>query len=128
MSNDDGFLIIVKKFLEEGTFRDLSQLPPSEKANFDRAAQVLCEREFLIDAARVWQMTNNTEKLKLLAEECLKQKKLEPALVSFNALRDKEGLERTGYAFLQIPEVHNALRAFEAADDTMMVSFLKANF
>lgn len=126
MSNS-GYNLIVNTILE-GKSIDLSKLPEDQKRNFDLAADDLFERGFFLESAKVFNMTQNKVRLKDVAEHCLKEKKLEIAFFAFDALADIEGLNKTGEAFLKVPDVKKALLCFESADNGMMVSFIKENF
>ncbi len=123
----EGFDLVVNKILE-GKPIDLSVLPESQRKNFDISAQELFSRGFYLEAAKVFAMTKNEGKLLEVAQHCLKERKLEVAYYAFNALRNKEGLNRTGEAFLQVPDVSGALSCFEAAQNEMMSSFIRINF
>ena len=125
--SEKGYSLIVNSILE-GKSIDLSMLPPDQRKNFDLAGDDLVERGFFLEAAKVFNMTQNLEKLKFVAEFCLKEKKLEIAFFAFNALNEKEGLDKTGEAFLQVPDVKKALLCFESAENDMMVSFIRENF
>ncbi len=122
-----GYDLVVQALLENAPV-DLSNLPSDQRKNFDDSAEDLRERNFYLEAAKIFSMTGNREKLLDLGRDCLKNKNLGVAFFAFNAAKEKGGLNKTGEEFLKVPDVKAALSCFEAAENVMMVSFLKENF
>ena len=123
-----GYDLLVRAILEDKTTIDMSTLPEDQKKQFDEAAKDLRDRGFFLDAAKIFSMTKNKEQLVMLAKYCLKEKNLAVAFFAFDAVKEREGLNATGEAYLQVPEVESALKCFEAAGNGMMVQFIRENF
>ena len=63
-----------------------------------------------------------------LGEKCFGEKQLPLAMRAFELIGDSEKLNKVGEEFMRIGLLANALKAFEAADNKMMVQFIKENF
>ena len=70
----------------------------------------------------------NKSKLLSLGERCFAEKQFHLALRAFELIRDLDKLNKLGEELMKIGLLANALRAFEAAENKMMVQFIKENF
>ena len=79
-------------------------------------------------AIEVFSVLENKSKLLNLGDRCFNEKQLPYAMKAYEVIQDTERLDRVGYEFMKIGLLSNALRAFEAANNKMMVQFIKENF
>ena len=60
--------------------------------------------------------------------KCLNEKQYQFALRAYDLIKDSDKLNKVGEEFMKIGLLSNALKAFEAASNKMMVDFIKENF
>ncbi|MEK6955972.1 MAG: hypothetical protein AABW52_04905, partial [Nanoarchaeota archaeon] len=79
-------------------------------------------------AIEVFSALDNKAKLLSIGEKCFAQKDYIHAARAYELGEDLEKLNRVGEEFMKIGLLANALRAYQAAKNEMMVQFIKENF
>ncbi len=100
-------------------------------ADQDRLNKVgdYCLEKGKIDfAIEVYAALENKTKLNALGDKCFGEKNYMYAHKAYAMVQEKDKLNRVGEEFMKMGLLANALRSFEAADNQMMVQFIKENF
>ena len=121
---------IVEKILKEGINSvNLSMLDEgARKMILGYAAEKLYKQSKFVEAIDIMAKANDIEKLKKLGDLFLSESKTELATLCFIPAKDKERLNNVAVLCIQLKNYKLAAKAYEAADNKQMASFLQQNF
>ena len=121
---------IVEKIMKEGINSvNLSMLDESsrKKILIDVSEKLYRKGDF-IDAIKVITMTNDIEKLEKLGDLFISENRIELATLCFIQTKDKQKLNNAALLCIQSKNYKLAAKAYEAADNKQMSSFIQQNF
>ena len=121
---------IVEKILKEGINSvNLSMLDESaRKRILGDVAEKLYRQGRFTEAIDIMAKANDIEKLTKLGDLFLSENKTELATLCFIPTKDKQRLNNTAVLCIQSGNYKLAAKAYEAADNRQMASFIKQNF
>ena len=121
---------IVEKILKEGINSvNISMFDKETKKRFlGEAGEILYKQGKSVEAIEVMTKAEDNEKLRKLGEIFLSEFKPELAALCFIPTKDKEKLNHIATLCIELKNYNLAEKAFEAADNENMVSFVKGNF
>lgn len=121
---------IVEKILKEGINSvNLSMLDESaRKRILSDVSEKLCKQNKFIEAIEIMEKANDFEKLLATGDMFLKERKIELATLCFIPTKDKEKLNNAAVLCIQAKNYKLASKAYEAADNKQMASFILENF
>ena len=121
---------IVEKILKEGIASvNLSMLDESaRKKILGDVAEKLYKQNKFIEAIEIMAKANDTEKLAKLGDLFLSENKVEFATLCFIPTRDRQKLNDAAVKCIQLKNYKLAAKAYEAADNRQMASFIMRNF
>ena len=121
---------IVEKILKEGISSvNLSMLDESaRKKILGDVAEKLYKQNKFIEAIEIMAKANDTEKLAKLGDLFLSENKVEFATLCFIPTRDRQKLNDAAVKCIQLKNYKLAAKAYEAADNRQMASFIMRNF
>ena len=86
------------------------------------------EYKKFIEAIEIMASANQMEKLAKLGDSFLSEKKIELATLCFIPTKDKQKLNSAAVMCIQSKNYKLAAKAYEAADNSQMASFILQNF
>ena len=121
---------IVEKIMKEGINSvNLSMLDDeSRKKILIDVSEKLYRKGDFIDAIKVITMTNDIEKLEKLGDLFISENRIELATLCFIQTKDKQKLNNAALLCIQSKNYKLAAKAYEAADNKQMSSFIQQNF
>ena len=121
---------IVEKILKEGISSvNLSMLDETaRKKILSDVAEKLYKQNKFIEAIEIMAKANDIEKLMKLGDLFLAERKIELAALCFIPTKDKQRLNNTAVLCIQSENYKLAAKAYEAADNQQMASFIQQNF
>ena len=121
---------IVEKILKEGVNSVNTSMFDKEtkKRLFGEAGEILYKQGKSIKAIEVLTKAEDIEKLIKLGEIFLSEFKPELAALCFIPTKNKEKLNHVATLCIEVKNYNLAEKAFEAANNQDMVSFIKRNF
>lgn len=121
---------IVEKILKEGVNSvNLSMLDEnSRKKILSDAGEKLYKQNKFSEAIELLVKANNIEKLINLGDMFLAENKVEFATLCFIPTKDKQRLNSAAVLCIQSKNYKMAAKAYEAADNKQMASFIQQNF
>ena len=121
---------IVEKILKEGIASvNLSMLDESaRKKILSDVGEKLYRRGRFTEAIEIMAKANDTEKLAKLGDLFLSENKVEFATLCFIPTRDRQKLNDAAVKCIQLKNYKLAAKAYEAADNRQMASFIMRNF
>ena len=121
---------IVEKILKEGVNSVNTSMFDKEtkKKLFGEAGEILYKQGKSIKAIEVLTKAEDIEKLIKLGEIFLSEFKPELAALCFIPTKNKEKLNHVATLCIEVKNYNLAEKAFEAANNQDMVSFIKRNF
>ena len=121
---------IVEKILKEGISSvNLSMLDEAaRKKILSDVAEKLYKQNKFIEAIEIMAKANDIEKLMKLGDLFLAERKIELATLCFIPTKDKQRLNNTAILCIQSENYKLAAKAYEAADNQQMASFIQQNF
>ena len=121
---------IVEKILKEGIASvNLSMLDESaRKKILSDVGEKLYRQGRFTEAIDIMAKANDIEKLTKLGDLFLSENKTELATLCFIPTKDKQRLNNTAVLCIQSGNYKLAAKAYEAADNRQMASFIKQNF
>lgn len=121
---------IVEKILKEGINSvNISMFDKETKRKIlGEAGEILYKQGKSVEAIEVLTKTEDIEKLKKFGEIFLSEFKPELAALCFIPTKDKEKLNHIATLCIEVKNYNLAEKAFEAANNQDMASFVKGNF
>jgi len=121
---------IVEKILKEGINSvNLSMLDESaRKRILNDVSEKLYKQNKFMEAIEILAKANNVEKLLAMGDMFLKERKAELAALCFIPTKDKNRLNNAAVLCIQAKNYKLASKAYEAADNKQMASFILQNF
>lgn len=121
---------IVEKILKEGINSvNLSMLDESaRKRILSDVAEKLYRQSRFVEAIEIMAKANDIEKLTKLGDLFLLESKTELATLCFIPTKDKQRLSSAAVLCIQAKNYRLAAKAYEAADNMQMASFIQQNF
>ena len=121
---------IVEKILREGINSvNLSMLDESARRKIlSDVAEKLYKQNKFVEAIGIMAKANDNEKLLVLGDAFLREKKVELATLCFIPTKDKERLNNAAVLCIQSKKYGLAAEAYSAADNKQMASFIQQNF
>ena len=121
---------IVEKILKEGINSvNLSMLDESSRKKIlSDVGDKLYKQNKFVEAIEIMAKANDIEKLEKLGDIFLSQSKIELATLCFIPTKDKQRLNSAAVLCIQSKNYKLAARAYEAADNSQMASFIMQNF
>ena len=121
---------IVEKILKEGISSvNLSMLDESaRKRILSDVSERLCKQNKFVEAIEMMATSNDIDKLTKLGDSFLAESKIELATLCFIPTKDKQRLNSAAVLCIQSKKYRLAAKAYEAADNIQMSSFIKQNF
>ena len=121
---------IVEKILKEGiTSVNLSMLSEdARKRVLSDVGEKLYKQSRFAEAIEILAKANDMEKLIKYGDLFLSESKAELAALCYLPTRDKQKLNNAAILCIQSGNYKMAAKAYEAADNTQMASFIKQNF
>jgi|SRR3989344_2418597 len=121
---------IVEKILKDGINSvNLSMLDESaRKKILSDVGEKLYRQNKFIEAIEIMAKANDTEKLTKLGDMFLSEGKTELATLCFIPTKDKQRLNNAAVLCIQSNNYRLAAKAYEAADNRQMASFIQQNF
>ena len=121
---------IVEKILKEGINSvNLSMLDESaRKKILSDVSEKLYKQNKFAESIEIMAKANDTEKLTKLGDLFLSEKKVELATLCFIPTKDKQRLNGAAVLCIQSKNYKLAAKAYEAADNMQMASFIRQNF
>src|SRR3989344_7031249 len=118
----ENFNLILKKLIKKKEIN--INISEDLRKEFEITAETYINSGNLLDAIKVFAITQNKQKLTEIAEICLKNNKPYEAFHGFYYADDKANLNKIGFIFLGLPDAKLALESFKKADNHEMISFL----
>ena len=121
---------IVEKIIKEGINSvNLSMLDENaRKKILSDVSDKLYKQNKFVEAIEIMAKANDIEKLEKLGDIFLSQSKIELATLCFIPTKDKQRLNNAAVLCIQSKNYKLAARAYEAADNSQMASFIMQNF
>ena len=121
---------IVEKILKDGINSvNLSMLDESaRKRILSDAAERLYRQNKFVEAIEIMVKANDMDKLTKLGDLFLSESKTELATLCFIPTKDKQRLSSAAVLCIQAKNYKLAAKAYEAADNMQMASFIQQNF
>ena len=121
---------IVEKILKEGINSvNLSMLDESaRKKILSDVAEKLYKQSKFVEAIEIMAKMHDTEKLLKLGDLFLSESRVELATLCFIPTKDKQRLNNAAVLCIQSKKYKLAAKAYEAADNKQMSSFIEQNF
>jgi len=121
---------IVEKILKEGIDSvNLSMLDESaRKKILSDVAEKLYKQSKFIEAIEIMAKANDINKLTKIGDSFLAENKIELATLCFIPTKDKQRLNGVAVSCIQSKNYRLAAKAYEAADNMQMASFIQSNF
>ena len=121
---------IVEKIMKEGISSvNLSMLDDeSRKKILSDVGEKLYKQNKFFEAIEILGKANNIEKLAKLGDMFLSEKKIELATLCFIPTKDKQRLNEAAVLCIQSKNYKMAAKAYEAADNKQMATFIHQNF
>ena len=121
---------IVEKILREGISSvNLSMLDETaRKKILSDVGEKLYKQNKFIEAIEIMAKANDIEKLIKLGDLFLSENKIELAALCFIPTKDKQKLNNAAVLCIQAKNYKLAAKAYEAADNRQMASFIQQNF
>lgn len=121
---------IVEKILKDGISAvNLSMLDESaRKKILSDAGEKLCRQGRYAEAIEIMVKANDIEKLTKLGDSFMAESKIELATLCFIPAKDKQRLNSAAVLCIQAKNYRLAAKAYEAADNMQMASFINQNF
>ena len=121
---------IVEKILKEGINSvNISMLDePAQKRILSDVGEKLFRQGKFPDAVEIMAKAGEFDKLKKLGDEFLSEKKTELATLCFIPTKDMPRLNNAAVLCIQAKNYKLAAKAYEAADNKQMASFIMENF
>ena len=121
---------IVEKILKDGINSvNLSMLDESaRKKILSDVGEKLYRQNKFVEAIEIMAKANDIEKLTKLGDLFLSENKIELATLCFIPTKDKQRLNSAAVLCIQSKNYKLAAKAYEAADNSQMASFIMQNF
>ena len=121
---------IVEKILKEGIDSvNLSMLDEeTRKRILNDAGEKLYKQNRFFEAIEILGKANNTEKLTNLGDMFLSENRIDLATLCFIPTKDRQRLNNAAVLCIQSKNYKLAAKAYEAADNSQMASFILQNF
>ena len=121
---------IVEKIMKDGINSvNLSMLDEnSRKKILTDVGEKLYKQGNFIDAINIMTKSNDIEKLIKLGDMFMSEKKTELATLCFIPTKEKQRLNEAAVLCIQAKNYKLAAKAYEAADNRQMASFIQQNF
>ena len=121
---------IVEKILKDGINSvNLSMLDEdARKKILSDVGEKLYRQSKFVEAIEIMAKANDIEKLAKLGDLFLSEKKTELATLCFIPTKDKQRLNNAAVLCIQSKNYRLAAKAYEAADNSQMASFIMQNF
>ena len=121
---------IVEKILKEGIGSvNLSMLDEdARKKILSDVGDKLFKQSRFIEAIEIYSKSDDTEKLARLGDSFLAESKTELAALCFIPTKDKQRLNSVAVSLIQGKKYKLAAKAYEAANNMQMASFIMQNF
>ena len=121
---------IIEKILKEGINSvNLSMLDESaRKKILSDVAEKLYKQSKFVEAIEIMAKIHDTEKLLKLGDLFLSESRVELATLCFIPTKDKQRLNNAAVLCIQSKKYKLAAKAYEAADNKQMSSFIEQNF
>ena len=121
---------IVEKILKDGINSvNLSMLDESaRKKILSDVAEKLYKQSKFVEAIEIMAKMHDTEKLLKLGDLFLAESRVELATLCFIPTKDKQRLNNAAVLCIQSKKYKLAAKAYEAADNKQMSSFIEQNF
>ncbi len=121
---------IVEKILKEGINSvNLSMLDEdARKKILGDVAEKLYKQSKFLEAIEIMAKANDIEKLTKMGDLFLEENKTELAAFCFIPTKDKQRLNKVAVSCIQSKNYRLAAKAYEAADNMQMASFIMQNF
>ncbi|MDP3765878.1 MAG: hypothetical protein Q8R04_05175 [Nanoarchaeota archaeon] len=121
---------IVEKILKEGINSvNLSMLDESaRKKILSDVGEKLYRQNKFVEAIEIMAKANDIEKLTKLGDLFLSESKAELATLCFIPTKDKQRLNNAAVLCIKSKNYKLAAKAYEAADNRQMASFIQQNF
>ena len=121
---------IVEKILKDGINSvNLSMLDESaRKKILNDVGDKLCKQNKFAEAIEIMAKSGDMERLAALGDSFLREQKAELAALCFIPTKDKQRLNSAAVLCIQARNYKLAARAYEAADNRQMSSFIMQNF
>ena len=121
---------IVEKILKDGINSvNLSMLDETARKGILRdVGQIFFKQNRFVEAIELMTMANDVEKLIKIGDRFLSESKSELATLCFIPTKDKERLNTAAVLCIQAKNYRLASKAYEAADNKQMATFILQNF
>jgi len=121
---------IVEKILKDGIDSvNLSMLDEeARKRILSDVGERLYKQNKFVEAIGIMEKANDTDRLTKLGDFFLAESKAELATLCFIPTKDKQRLNNAAVLCIKAKNYKLAARAYEAADNTQMSSFIRQNF
>ena len=121
---------IVEKIMKEGVNSvNLSMLDEAaRKKILSDVGEKLYKQNKFIEAIEIMAKAGDLDKLTKLGDQFLLESKAELATMCFIPTRDKQRLSNAAVLCIQANNYKLAAKAYEAADNRQMASFIRENF
>ena len=121
---------IVEKILKDGINSvNLSMLDEdARKKILSDVGEKLYRQSKFVEAIEIMVKANDIDKLTKLGDSFLAESKIELATLCFIPTKDKQRLNNAAVLCIQSKNYKLAARAYEAADNSQMASFIMQNF
>ena len=121
---------IVEKILKQGINSvNLSMLDESaRKKILSDVGEKLYKQNKFVEAIEIMEKAKDVEKLTKLGDLFLSESKAELATLCFIPTKDKQRLNNAAVLCIQAKNYRLAAKAYEAADNRQMASFIQQNF
>ena len=121
---------IVEKILKEGIGSvNLSMLDESaRKKILSDVGDKLYKQSKFVESIEIMEKAGDIEKLTKLGDSFLSENKIELATLCFVPTKDKQRLNNVAVLCIQSKKYKLAAKAYEAADNSQMSSFIMQNF
>ena len=121
---------IVEKILKEGIASvNLSMLDESaRKKILSDVGDKLYKQSKFVESIEIMEKAGDIEKLTKLGDSFLSENKIELATLCFVPTKDKQRLNNVAVLCIQSKKYKLAAKAYEAADNSQMASFIMQNF
>lgn len=121
---------IVEKILKDGINSvNLSMLDVSARRRIlSDAGEKLYRQNRFLEAIEIMTKANNIEKLTELGDSFLSENKIGLATLCFIPTKDKQRLNNAAVMCIGLKDYKLAAKAYEAADNMQMASFIRQNF
>ncbi len=121
---------VVEKILKEGINSvNLSMLDDNtRKKVLSDVGEKLYKQNRFAEAVEIMAKANDIDKLINLGDLFLSENKAELATLCFIPTKDKQRLNKAAVLCVQLKSYKLAARAYEAADNRQMASFIQQNF